>query len=106
MPKRWITNLIFEKLPTLQRFYFDTSVFGGVYDIEFDEASVQLFEKVKLGQVVCVYSNFTEGELFDAPERVRNFFRDLSKENLEVVEMTEEAINLAKSLTQSKLSEQ
>ena len=93
-------------MPLIQRFYFDTSVFGGVYDIEFDEASVQLFEKVKLGQVVCVYSDLTEGELFDAPERVRNFFRDLPKENLEVVKMTEEAINLAKSLTQSKLSEQ
>ena len=46
-----------------QRFYFDTSVFGGVYDIEFDEASSQLFEKVKLGQVICVYSDLTEGEL-------------------------------------------
>jgi hypothetical protein len=29
-----------------QRFYFDTSVFGGVYDIEFDEPSAQLFEKL------------------------------------------------------------
>lgn len=44
-----------------QRFYFDTSVFGGVYDIEFDEASTQLFEKAKLGQIVCVYSDLTEG---------------------------------------------
>lgn len=81
----------------LQRFYFDTSVFGGVYDFEFEEASVQLFEKVKLGQIVCVYSDLTEGELFEAPERVRNFFRELAKENLEVVKITDEAINLAKS---------
>ena len=35
-----------------QRFYFYTSVFGGVYDVEFDEASIQLFEKVKLGQLI------------------------------------------------------
>jgi hypothetical protein len=27
--------------------YFDTSVFGGVHDIEFQELSLQLFEKVK-----------------------------------------------------------
>ena len=81
----------------IQRFYFDTSVFGGVYDIEFDEASVQLFEKVKLGQIVCVYSDLTEGELFDAPERVKDFFRDIPKENLEVVKMNDEAINLAKN---------
>jgi hypothetical protein len=80
-----------------QRFYFDTSVFGGVYDIEFDEVYSELFEKVKLGQVICVYSDLTEGELFEAPERVRNFFRELPKENLEVVKVTDEAITLAKS---------
>jgi hypothetical protein len=53
----------------IQRFYFDTSVFGGVFDIEFEEATILLFEKIKLGQVICVYSDLTEGELFDAPER-------------------------------------
>jgi len=35
----------------MQRFYFDTSVFGGVFDIEFEEATFQLFERVKLGKV-------------------------------------------------------
>ncbi|MEO6734407.1 MAG: hypothetical protein ABIN01_24515 [Ferruginibacter sp.] len=87
----------------IQRFYFDTSVFGGVYDIEFDEVSRQLFEKVKLGQVICVYSDLTEGELFDAPERVRNFFRGLPKENLQLVKMTDEAIYLAKSYIDEKV---
>ena len=80
-----------------QRFYFDTSVFGGVYDIEFEEASIQLFEKVKLGEIICVYSDLTEGEIFDAPERVRNFFKGLPKENLELIQVSNEAINLAKS---------
>lgn len=80
-----------------QRFYFDTSVFGGVYDVEFDEASIQLFEKVRLGQVICVYSDLTEGEVFSATEYVRNFFRELPKENLEVVKVTNEAINLARA---------
>jgi len=37
-----------------QRFYFDTSVFGGVFDKEFDETTLQLFERVKLGQIICV----------------------------------------------------
>ena len=32
----------------MQRFYFDTSVFGGAFDIEFDEASLHLFERVCL----------------------------------------------------------
>ena len=47
--------------------------------------------------MICVYSDFTEGELYDAPERVRNFFRDLPKKNLEVVKLSDEAITLAKN---------
>jgi predicted nucleic acid-binding protein len=79
-----------------QRFYFDTSVFGGVYDVEFDEESIQLFEKVKLGQITCVYSDLTEAEIFDAPERVRNFFKGLPQAHLEIVKVTDEAVVLAK----------
>ena len=80
-----------------QRFYFDTSIFGGVFDHEFEEASVQLFEKVTLGQIICVYSDLTEGELFDAPERVRNYFRQLPKNQLEKVLVSDEALNLART---------
>ncbi len=35
-----------------QRFYLDTSVFGGVFDKEFDEFSLQLFERINLGKVL------------------------------------------------------
>jgi len=38
-----------------QRFYFDTSVFGGVFDAEFEEETLLLFEKVKLGLIKCVF---------------------------------------------------
>jgi predicted nucleic acid-binding protein len=81
----------------IQRFYFDTSVFGGVFDIEFEEATILLFEKVKLGQVISVYSDLTEGELFDAPERVKTFFSSLPDEFIEIVKVNDEAINLAKA---------
>lgn len=67
-----------------QRFYFDTSVFGGAFDMEFEEASVQLFEKVKLGQIICIYSDLSEGELYNAPVRVKDFFKSLPKESLEL----------------------
>lgn len=77
------------------RLYFDTSVFGGVYDEEFAEISTLLFEKVKLGQIICVYSDLSETELKNAPENVKNFFIDLPKENTEFVEVTEEAYLLA-----------
>lgn len=77
------------------RLYFDTSVFGGVYDEEFEEISILLFEKVKLGQLICVYSDLSEVELQKAPQRVREYFADLPKEFMQCVEVTEEAYELA-----------
>ncbi len=73
------------------RLYFDTSVFGGVYDEEFEEISTLLFERVKLGQIICVYSDLSETELKNAPENVKDLFLKLPKENTEFVEVTEEA---------------
>lgn len=66
-----------------QRFYLDTSVFGGVFDKEFDEASLQLFERIKLGEITCIYSKLTKTELVNAPKKVRSFFTDLPKESME-----------------------
>lgn len=85
------------------RLYFDTSVFGGVYDEEFAEISTLLFEKVKLGQIICVYSDLSEAELKNAPENVRNFFINLPKENTEFVEVTEEAYLLAEKYIAEKV---
>ena len=86
-----------------QRFYFDTSVFGGVYDIEFDEVTLQLFERVKLGQVICVYSDLTESELVDAPEKVREYFESLPKRNMERVLVNDEIIDLASKYIEEKV---
>ena len=79
----------------IPRLYFDTSVFGGVYDEEFEEISNLLFEKVRLGQIICVYSDLSETELQNAPQRVRQYFADLPEEHLQFVEVTEEAYKLA-----------
>lgn len=78
-----------------QRFYFDTSVFGGVYDIEFDEPTLQLFEKVESGEVICMYSDLTVGELHNAPQRVRDYFEALPTQYLEYVVLSDECLNLA-----------
>jgi predicted nucleic acid-binding protein len=85
------------------RLYFDTSVFGGIYDEEFEEVTSKLFEMVKLGEIVCVFSELTETELKNAPKRVRDFFLNLSKENLEYVEVTEEAYVLADKYIEEKV---
>jgi predicted nucleic acid-binding protein len=79
----------------MQRFYFDTSVFGGLFDKEFVEVSLQLFERVRLGQVICVFSDLTETELLNAPENVKENFKNLPKHNIERVIVTDEILILA-----------
>ena len=86
-----------------QRFYFDTSVFGGVYDIEFEEETLLLFERVKLGKIVCVYSDLTETELIKAPANVKKYFNELPKENTERVIVNEEIIELATKYLEEKV---
>lgn len=86
-----------------QRFYFDTSVFGGVYDEEFEEATLQLFERVKLGKVVCVFSDLTEAELAYAPKNVQDYFKNLPKSSLERVKIENETINLARKYIEEKV---
>ncbi len=86
-----------------QRFYFDTSVFGGLFDIEFEEETTLLFEKVQLGQIKCVYSNLTESELNNAPERVKDFFQNLKDEFKEKVLVTPEALKLAQTYVEEKV---
>lgn len=86
-----------------QRFYFDTSVFGGVYDIEFDEPTLQLFEKVKLGEITCMYSDLTVGELDNAPKRVREYFTSLPADHLELILMSDESLELARQYVLEKV---
>ena len=81
----------------IQRFYFDTSVFGGVFDEEFAELTVTLFEKVKLGGIICVYSDLSESELSKAPQAVIDFFNTTPDKYKFCVEVTPEALTLAKN---------
>jgi predicted nucleic acid-binding protein len=86
-----------------QRFYFDTSVFGGIYDKEFEEETLQLFERVILGKIICMYSDLTETELLKAPEKIRIYFNNLPKENTERVVVNAEIIKLATKYIDEKV---
>jgi len=86
-----------------QRFYLDTSVFGGVFDEEFDEFSLQLFERIKLGKIICLYSELTESELLKAPKKIRMYFKELPKECMEKVEITDEILALATKYINEKV---
>ena len=85
------------------RLYFDTSVFGGVYDDEFNEITILLFDKVKSGDIVCVYSDLSLAELNNAPQKVKDFFQTLPTQNMELVQVTQEAFELAELYLQEKV---
>lgn len=87
----------------MQRFYFDTSVFGGVFDKEFEEVTLQLFERVNLGKVICMFSDLTETELLNAPENVKQHFKSLVKKNIERVIVTDEILTLASRYVAEKV---
>ncbi len=85
------------------RLYFDTSIFGGIYDIEFQQETILLFEMVKNGEIICVYSDLCEYELENAPEKVKENFLSLDKNQTEFVEITEEINQLAEEYVKEKV---
>ncbi len=56
------------------RVYVDTSVFGGVFDEEFRDASKIFFDQVQAQYFSLVTSIIVKDEIQPAPEPVRNFF--------------------------------
>lgn len=86
-----------------QRIYFDTSVFGGAFDSEFDEATLQLFERVKLGKIIWVYSDLTETELMKAPKNIIEYFKSLPKKYMERVEIDNDILTLATKYIEEKV---
>ena len=80
-----------------QRFYMDTSVWGGLYDAEFVQETTMLFDMVKKGQIVCLFSDISINELMRAPEKVRLFFESLPENQKEKVAITPEILQLAKT---------
>lgn len=77
------------------RIYIDTSVVGGLYDVEFAEATVEFFKKVEKRHIVLVVSELLQAELLRAPEQIRNHLDRYSKKQIEIVELTGEAKILA-----------
>ena len=56
-----------------------------------------------MGLIICVYSDLSETELQNAPQRVREYFADLPKEHMQFVEVTEEAYELAQKYLDGKV---
>ncbi len=85
------------------RLYSDTSVFGGICDDEFSVVTNKLFDMVRSGEIICVFSGLTETELENAPYLVKDHFLNLSDDVKEYVEVTEEAFDLASQYIKEKV---
>ena len=75
------------------RVYADTSVYGGVFDEEFAEASRTFFDQVGEERFRLVLSPIVGDELEGAPDSVRALFEELRRVG-EAVNVTEESVRL------------
>lgn len=80
----------------MERLYLDTSVFGGYFDVEFELWTKMLFDKINEGEYIILYSQVNDLELEFAPERVKNILSLVPKDNLEFIQNSAEAVDLAK----------
>mgnify|MGYP002785580261 CR=1 FL=1 len=78
-----------------QRLYLDTSVFGGYFDEEFALHTIPLFNRLQRGDFILLFSTITQDELIQAPEKVKELVRSLKAETTELLNMTDEAVELA-----------
>ena len=75
------------------RVYADTSIFGGIYDDDFQEVSEEFFEEVKKNRFTLITSAVVRAEIEPAPEKIKIFFNDLI-EIAEIVDVSKEALDL------------
>jgi len=73
--------------------YADTSVFGGVFDEEFSEASSVFFEQVRSGRFRLAVSPVVEEEVIAGPPDVRAFYESILS-SIEMLRVSDEAVRL------------
>ena len=76
---------------------------GGIYDDEFELYTRILFDRVFKKGIRLIISELLEGELTNAPEQVRTFFKSLPVEQMEFVKLTKEGIELAELYVKEKV---
>jgi predicted nucleic acid-binding protein len=99
------------KKPPVLRLYLDTSVFGGVFDVEFETDSQRIITAVHKKMAIVMISDVVLDEVVDAPANVKKLVDDLPEGQLVRVEVTDEVKKLRdgylarKILTQKSLDD-
>jgi predicted nucleic acid-binding protein len=78
-----------------QRIYIDTSVFGGYFDEEFAEHTIPLFDRLKKGEFILLFSTVTQDELENAHEKIKELVKCIIAESTEFLDTTNDAVDLA-----------
>lgn len=86
----------------MEKVYIDTSVFGGVFDKEFDNPSRFFFQRMREGAFHVVVSPVVEAELAGAPERVKTFYHDTIP-LCEKVGITDSALRLQEAYLRQRI---
>ncbi|PSR03273.1 MAG: PIN domain protein [Bacteroidetes bacterium SW_11_45_7] len=81
----------------MERLYLDTSVYGGYYEQEFRYWSKALIEKIHKGEFRVIFSEVVDGEINDAPEDVKKLVRDIPKQMIEFVPLSDSSIELTEA---------
>ena len=84
------------------RVYVDTSVFGGVFDPEFEKPSKKFFDQVRLGRFILVTSALVRDEIEPAPDLVKRHFEDL-KPLIEEVNVSPDAVRLQEAYLRAEV---
>lgn len=87
----------------MERIYLDTSVFGGYFEPEFELWTKVLFNKISIGQFRVLVSRLSDIELQEAPKQVRDLANSLPQQNIEWLEITTQAVQLAEKYLDEKV---
>ena len=87
----------------MNRIYVDTSVFGGYFEIEFEQWTKPFIEKFIIGEYRLLYSQLTEIELRRAPEQILNLIKSIPVEHIEFLSITDKVDRLANQYIQENV---
>ena len=83
--------------------YLDTSVFGGYFDEEFSEPTVNFFDRIIRENIELIVSEVLTAELENAPEHVRTLLSSIPNNQIQSIDVNQEAEQLAKSYISEKV---
>jgi len=85
------------------RVYVDTSVFGGIQDKEFCEASQHFFDRVHKGEFVVLLSTVTLRELEKSPNAIKTVWQSLPAELVEILPINDDMQELSEAYLNAKV---